>query len=285
MKVLLISDYCLRHTPGGAQRSNAIVMEEGRRRGHTVFEYNWDSDQSILAHSYDLVISSNLEALFAKFPPIIEWIISQKNHVRLEHDANRYLPNDLRRALFQSCKKAFFLSTFHYENFVESYGDYFVNVEIVPDPIDAEIFQDLKKDREDKILYVGFMHPFKGTDEFFSYALENPHLDFVVAGWSNSERYLRNCEVFSNVEMLGRISHEEMPSLYNKYAKLFYKPVYYEPFCRSVAEALFCGIEIESNNLVGSLRFFNEVGYDEFVDQCNKAPETFWEKVECLQLQ
>lgn len=285
MKVLLISDYSLLHTSGGAQRSNAIIMERGRSRGHLINEFNYDGDQSVLSHHYDMVISSNLEAISQSQPHIIPWIISQENHVRLEHDANRYLSNDLRRALFQSCKKAFFLSKFHYENFVDSYGDYFVNVEIVPDPIDATKFYDFQKEREDKILYVGFMHPFKGTDEFFSYALENSHLDFVVAGWANNERYLRTCEVLSNVEMMGRVDHEEMPSLYNKYMKMFYKPVYYEPFCRSVAEALFCGIEIESNNLVGGLRFFNEVGYDEFVCQCNKAPETFWEKLECLQLQ
>ena len=155
MRVLLISDYSLQHTSGGAQRSNSIIMEEGRRRGHSINEYNWDSSEIILAHPYDVVISSNLETISTRSPHIVSWIISQKNHVRLEHDANRYLPNDLRRALFQSCEKAFFLSKFHYKNFVESYGDYFVNVEIVPDPIDAEIFQDLKQERENKTLYVG----------------------------------------------------------------------------------------------------------------------------------
>ena len=40
MKALLISDYSLKHTSGGAQRSNEIVVEEGRRRGHSINEYN-----------------------------------------------------------------------------------------------------------------------------------------------------------------------------------------------------------------------------------------------------
>ena len=31
MRVLLISDYSLQHTSGGAQRSNSIIMDEGRR--------------------------------------------------------------------------------------------------------------------------------------------------------------------------------------------------------------------------------------------------------------
>jgi glycosyltransferase involved in cell wall biosynthesis len=283
MRILLISDYSLQHTSGGAQRSNSIIMDEGRQRGHAISEFNYDSNPEILEQNYDVVISSNLESISRINPQIIPWIASRPNHVRLEHDANRYLSKELRTLLFQSCKKTFFLSKFHYQNFVESYENSFVNVEIVPDPIDSKLFKDLGEEREDKILYVGFMHPFKGTDRFFSYVLENPDLEFVVAGWSADEGYIRNCEVFSNIEMLGKIDYEEMASLYNKYAKLFYKPVFYEPFCRSIAEALFCGIEIESNDLVGSLHLFEEVGYDEFVCQCNEAPQTFWEKVECLQ--
>ena len=283
MRILLISDYSLRHTSGGAQRSNAIIMDEGRQRGHIISEYNYDSNSQILDQPYDLVISSNLEAISRTNPNIISWIASRPNHARLEHDANRYLSPDLRALLFQSCKKTFFLSKFHYQNFIESYGDFFVNVDIVPDPIDSNLFKDRKEAREDKILYVGFMHPFKGTDEFFSYALENPDLDFVVAGWASDDSYIRNCEILSNVEMLGKIEYEEMASLYNRYTTLFYKPSLYEPFCRSIAEAVFCGIEIESNNLVGSLHFLEEVGHDQFVYQCNRAPETFWEKLECLQ--
>jgi len=285
MRVLLISDYSLQHTAGGAQRSNAIIVDEGRQRGHSILEYNHDSNAQILEGSYDLIISSNLENIVTRGvgPKIISQIASHPNHARLEHDANRYLSDDLRKLLFQSCKKTFFLSNFHHQNFIDSYGDYFVNVEIVPDPIDSKLFKDYGEKREDKILYVGFMHPYKGTDEFFAYAFENPELNFVVAGWASDEAYRRNCEIFPNVNLLGQVSYEEMPSLYNKYRTLFYKPSLYEPFCRSVGEALFCGIEIESNNLIGSLHFLEEVGHDQFVLQCDRAPKTFWEKIECLQ--
>jgi len=274
MKALLISDYSLVHSAGGAQRSNAIIMDEGRRRGHLINEFNFDSEESLLAHKYDIVISSNLEAISSSRSNIVPWIISQKNHVRLEHDANRYLSDEVRESLFTSCEKVFFLSSFHHNQFVESYGNYFVNVEIVPDPIDSTVFKDFKEERENKVLYVGFMHPFKGTDNFFSYVLENPEIDFVVAGWASDEKYVKYCDAFSNVEMLGKAEYEDMPKLYNKYRSLFYKPTLYEPFCRSIAEAILCGIQIDSNNLVGSLHFFDEVGHDEFVYQCSNAPKT-----------
>lgn len=284
MKVLLISDYSLSHNSGGAQRSNDILMQRGRQIGHFINEFNYDSNpNNILNQHYDVVISSNLEAISATNPNIIPWICSHPYHVRLEHDSNRYLPPELRRQLFTSCKKTFFLSKFHHKKFVESYGDYFVNVEVVADPIDGDLFFNENKQREDKILYVGFMHTLKGTNEFLSYCFSEPDLSFVVAGWASDENYIRSCNSLDNVEMLGKVSYEDMPSLYNKYSKMFYKPLFYEPFCRSVAEALMCGMQVDSNDLIGSLHLYSEVGHDSFVSQCHKAPEIFWEKLGCPQ--
>ncbi len=284
MKVLLISDYSLSHTSGGAQRSNDLLMQKGREIGHFISEFNYDSDPNyILNQHYDVVISSNLEAISNTNADVIRWISTHPYHVRLEHDSNRYLSPEIRHALFSSCKKSFFLSKFHYKNFVESYGDYFVNIEIVADPIDASLFFNNNKKREDKILYVGFMHPLKGTNDFLSYCLSNPDLNFVVAGWASDDNYIRSCHALGNVEMLGKLEYEDMPSLYNTYSKMFYKPLFYEPFCRSVAEALMCGMEVDSNDLIGSVHLYKEVGHDAFVSQCDKAPEIFWEKLGCPQ--
>jgi glycosyltransferase involved in cell wall biosynthesis len=284
MKVLLISDYSLSHTSGGAQRSNDLLMQKGREIGHFISEFNYDSDPNyILNQHYDVVISSNLEAISNTNPDVIRWISTHPYHVRLEHDSNRYLSPEIRHALFSSCKKSFFLSKFHHKNFVESYGDYFVNIEIVADPIDASLFFNNNKKREDKILYVGFMHPLKGTNDFLSYCLSNPDLNFVVAGWASDDNYIRSCHALGNVEMLGKLEYEDMPSLYNTYSKMFYKPLFYEPFCRSVAEALMCGMEVDSNDLIGSVHLYKEVGHDAFVSQCDKAPEIFWEKLGCPQ--
>jgi glycosyltransferase involved in cell wall biosynthesis len=284
MKVLLISDYSLSHTSGGAQRSNDLLMQKGREIGHFISEFNYDSDPNyILNQHYDVVISSNLEAISNTNADVIRWISTHPYHVRLEHDSNRYLSPEIRHALFSSCKKSFFLSKFHHKNFVESYGDYFVNIEIVADPIDASLFFNNNKKREDKILYVGFMHPLKGTNDFLSYCLSNPDLNFVVAGWASDDNYIRSCHALGNVEMLGKLEYEDMPSLYNTYSKMFYKPLFYEPFCRSVAEALMCGMEVDSNDLIGSVHLYKEVGHDAFVSQCDKAPEIFWEKLGCPQ--
>tara|TARA_Y100000296_G_C5178720_1_gene261817 strand:- start:6143 stop:6988 length:846 start_codon:yes stop_codon:yes gene_type:complete len=281
MKVLWVSDYGIKLNSGGAQRSNSLIIEEGKKRGHSIIEFNVNSDDKLLHPEYDLLVSSNLEALCRK-PRMVEWLSTFPNHVRVEHDSNRYLPAEDRRLLFSSCKKSFFLSSFHLQQFVSSYGDYFTNAEIIPDPIDPITFCDRGLERENKTLYVGYMHPYKGTSAFFSHVIENPEDSFVVAGWSNISQFVQTCEMIPNIEFLGKIDFTEMPILYNKYKYLFYKPTFYEPYCRSVAEAIFCGMEVIGNDLIGCLHHMKEAGKDEMVSQCSRAPESFWESVECL---
>ena len=279
MKILWISDFGISHNIGGAQRSNQIIIDEGINRKYTITEFNYSSDKTLLNHSYDLVVSSNLEMLSNSYPDIINYISSTKKHVRLEHDANRYLSQKSREMLFGSCDITFFLTEFHHKQFVEMYGSIFKNVEIVPDPIDTNLFYDMHQKREDKILYVGYMHPFKGTDTFLKYVAENPSSKFVMASWG-SNNYEQIARSLSNVEWLGNIDHSEMPNLYNKYKIFYYHPLYFEPFCRSVGEAILCGMEINSNHIVGSLHHFIAVGAETFKVQCNNASSLFWDHVE-----
>lgn len=283
MKVLLISDFGIHHSLGGAQRSNQIIIDKGKSRGHEIEVYHYDSDASVLFKEYDVVISSNLEVL-SKHPGIIQYIINCKNHVRLEHDFCRYLDNETRKFLYKSCKKTFFLTMYHYSKFVDYYGDYFINCEIVPDPIDVLNFralEDLGYSRKNDILYVGFMHPLKGTGNFIDYVNKNPDKKCVVAGWGGIE-YENFMHEKENINFLGKVAYEKMPSLYNSYKLMYYNPEFDEPFCRSVGEALCCGMKIIGNsNKIGSLHMYNE-DPGMFRTRCAEAEENFWEKIECL---
>ena len=90
MCILWISDFGVHHNIGGAQRSNYLIIEEGKKRKHFIQEFYYDTDPRTLNASYDMVVSSNLEVLSRQRPDIISYISSHPNHVRLEHDANRY---------------------------------------------------------------------------------------------------------------------------------------------------------------------------------------------------
>jgi len=164
--------------------------------------------------------------------------------------------------------------------FINNYGDIFNNVKIVADPIDTDIFYNQNQEREDKILYVGFMHELKGTLSFFEFAMDNPQLRFVVAGWGTKvfDFLARNTP---NVEYLGTIVHEDMPKLFNKYETLFYSPIIPEPFCRSVAEGTLCGIKLmsSSSNIIGCMHEFRELGKEKFIENCKNAPEIFWKSI------
>jgi glycosyltransferase involved in cell wall biosynthesis len=210
---------------------------------------------------------------------VLQYCATSNNHVRLEHDFCRYLDNNVREYLYTSCKKTFFLTNYHYKKFVEYYGDYFVNVEIVPDPIDKSKFYNMELERKDDILYVGFMHPLKGTDNFINYVTNNTDKTFTVAGWGDSryEDFMNNT---SNVNFLGKIDYADMIQLYNSHKQMYYKPEFDEPFCRAVGESLMCGVEIiGDSDKIGSLHMLEEDPLN-FASKCNDAAKTFWEILE-----
>ena len=281
-KILWISDYNLSHSPGGAQRSNNIIIQKGRELGYSILEANYNFNFNIEDFDqYDILISSNLEAIYKLYPNIIDKIISHKYHVRLEHDSNRYLEQKDREKLFGSCKKTIFLTDFHHEIFKKMYGNIFNEISIVYDPIDTDLFKDEELKRENKVLYVGYMHELKGTFAFFEFVLDHPEIKFVIAGWGQRtfDFLARN---IPNIEYLGPIAYEDMPKVYNKYDIMYYSPVIPEPFCRSVAEASMCGMKMISNspNIIGCLDEMSKVGQEKFKENCKNASKRFWEIVD-----
>lgn len=279
MKILIISDFGVQHTPGGAQRSNQIIIEEGLVRGHEVISFHYDSDSSLLLDAYDFVISSNLEIISRVYPKLVESIPTLNNHVRLEHDSNTYWNNDFRKIFWYSCLKSFFLTDFHLSFFKDLYGDIFKNVVIIPDPIDSS-FYDMKLERNDAIGYIGFFHELKGTGNFVEFARENKDQTFIVAGWG-SEEWEREINSLENVEFSGKIDHRDMPLFYNRISALYYNPICNEPFCRSVGEALMCGTKIiGGSNKIGSLEMFKSDPM--FRDRCLNAASDFWKEIESL---
>lgn len=281
-KILWISDFDIETAPGGAQRSDKIIIDEGRLQGKNIKKVKFDSLPSADDFfDFDLVISSNVTYIAHKTPDFIDLLSKHPNHVRIEHDSNEYVTKETRSNIFSNCKRTFFLSDYHYSFFKELYGDIFKNVVINYDPINTHQFYDHRKKRENKILYAGYIHEAKGSSLFFEKALREPENKFVVAGFSTHLIYHFLASKIPNVEFLGKIEYEKMPEIYNKYTTLFYEPNLREPFCRTIAESALCGINILTNqkNKIGSLQEIEKVGIEEFANKCNSAAKTFWEKI------
>lgn len=281
-KILWLADYNLSQAPGGAQRSDEIIINQGRKLGLDIFRVNHETfGRHINIYDYDILISSNVCAITQKNNYILDQISNHKYHVRIEHDSNDYLSQESRVKLFSFCKKTFFLTDYHFWFFKELYGDIFKNVEIVPDPIETSEFYDYGQKRENKVLYVGYMHPLKGSNSFFEHVLNNPNQDFAVAGWTSYQTYNFLCSKIPNIEYLGLVNYEQMPQIYNKYTSLYYEPNLREPFCRSVAEAIVCGMELltSKQSQIGCLYDIQKHGLQSFKENCKNSPLTFWNKI------
>lgn len=283
MKVLFISDFGIKHNIGGAQRSNQLIIDEGIKRGHEITQYFYDSQEELLHDDYDITVTSNMEVISRVRPWIFNYLMERK-YIRLEHDMNRYLDTNTRKQLFVNSKLNVFLSEYHYDCFRNAYGNHFDNHTIIYDPIGAE-FNNNSKPSTDAILYVGYMHELKGTNLFFEYVLERPEQTFHMYSWADNQQYIKTAFSFPNIVFNDPVNYHEMPYIYNNYNKMYYTPQMHEPFCRSVAEALICGVEIIGNSKIGCL---NELkgplsnNLDLFTERCLNASNTFWEQVECL---
>ena len=178
-------------------------------------------------------------------------------------------------------QKNIFLTDYHYDFFKKDYGNIFKNVEIVADPIDTDLFYDHKKEREQKILYAGYMHPLKGSYEFFDFVIANPNTKFLVSSWTNYPSLQFLCDNLPNIEYIGITKYNEMPNIYNKCSHFYYNPNLKEPFCRSFAEAFLCGCKILSNKLnqIGSYLHFQKYGKEKFVNDVKNAHINFWNKI------
>jgi len=281
-KILWLADFDLDKAPGGAQRSDKLIIDKGKLLGFNILKLNHETfGEHVNIHDYDILVTSNVCAVLQKFPWVLDEITKHKYHVRIEHDSNDYLSQENRVKLFSFCKKTFFLTDYHFNFFQQLYGNIFKNVEIVPDPIETDKFYDYKEQRQDKILYVGYMHPLKGTSNFFELALRNPDAKYVIAGWSDYQTYNFLSVNVPNIEHLGLIKYEEMPEIYNKYKTIYYEPNLREPFCRSVAEAITCGMSIMtgSQSKIGCIHDIKKYGIEKFKENCKNASVDFWNKV------
>jgi glycosyltransferase involved in cell wall biosynthesis len=280
--ILWLADYTLDEAPGGAQRSDDILIKKGRELGHLIYHVTHKTLANFSNfNEYGILITSNIQSILNEKKDVLGQIAAHKNHIRLEHDANAYLSQQDRAILFSNCTKTIFLTEFHYEMFLGLYGDIFKNVAIVPDPIDTNLFFDRKQERKEVVLYAGYQHELKGTSSFFEVVLSNPNNKFVISGWSSCHLYRHLSNSISNLTNLGITPYENMPDLYNKYKYLYYSPNLQEPLCRSLAEASLCGMEIicPTPNRIGCLHDIQKFGLAEFSNRCNNAQNMFWEVV------
>tara|TARA_R110000803_G_scaffold184182_5_gene246513 strand:- start:1778 stop:2620 length:843 start_codon:yes stop_codon:yes gene_type:complete len=273
MNILFVSDFSIDQNQGGSQRSSSFLLEEGRNLGFNITEHNYDSSPVNFLYSYDLVISSNLEVISKTQPQVIDFLLNHKNHIRVERDSCLYLDDETRKQLFSKAKKTFFLTEFHYDFFNKKYGSYFKNVNIVPSYVDSEIFFEDSNDKDIDVVYCGFIHPLKGSENLANWAKQNENRSVDVFGWGETSIL----SGLNNIRFHGKLSHDEMPNIFRRSNYIYHDPIVNEPFCRMTAEASLCGCKFIGNlGKIGSLIEIKNKGLDIFRYECNNAVNEFW---------
>lgn len=106
------------------------------------------------------------------------------------------------------------------------------------------------------VLYVGRLGARKGVDLVLRAIaqLDNPEVEFLIAGTGRYEEYLRSLaaelEIENQIQFLGYVPNEDLPQLYSS-SNVFVLPSKYEGFGLVVLEAAACGTQVIGTNAGG----------------------------------
>ena len=296
MRVAWVSDFSQESKlKGGAEISEFLMMEEGRKRGHSITMF--DSSLSInfdeRLYNYDLFVINNI-LRFNK-----EQIRKIRDNLMVPyinylHDYNfcKYRNAD---CMFYNCSlcdngnnpdyhwfgKLFdnaifnvFLSPLHLKLTVKKYPN-LTNSVIIPSPIDLSKFKPNNVQAKGNYLYFGNIYKGKGIDKVLKeFKDKGKKLCFAGQFWDPSFKE----EIMKDHTYLGEIPYDKIPELLNNFEYFIRYTPLKESFGRSTVEALACGCKIISNNKIGADSF--DCSEKELIEKCDRAPKVFWDKIE-----
>ena len=138
------------------------------------------------------------------------------------------------------------------ENELKKIADF--KSEIVPCPVNNDVFYPKKKSRNLTVAYIGTLLPWKGAGIAFNICKqieqERKNVDFVFIGSGYMEKELKR-RAGKRFTFLKNISNQELAKYYNLADVILY-PTKYESFGRVLAEAMSCSTPIISTK-VGAL--------------------------------
>lgn len=266
MRIAWIADYKLSEHLGGAQQTNARMIDYGRALGHEIIEYTAkDLDMSMCV---DLIITNNLTTFdFENIRKLMDRIPT----IRYDHDiwCSIALPE-----AFDGTMQNIFLSPWHQEK-VGLNMKRVVEGVCVPSPIDTELFnRDGAVKEENSVIWVGSAAPHKGLDRLIEYAKQNSEKKIRVVSFDCADG-----EMASNIEFIGEKHGKELAELYRKTETLFHHPDH-EAFGRIIMEAYLCGCKLDLNENVGAMSYSWDYNNYEEVKNHLQSEGKFWREIE-----
>jgi len=274
-KILWISDFSLWQYPyGGAEITDSLLIKRGKKLIANITPVLCDSVNKVNIDDSELIILSNNFNLSLRNR---DYIMRDKKYICLVQDCGRWMNTCLQTPdLLKNSILNIYMSPGQRDIYLKHFPE---QKHVCIPPTVPDIFKNKNTEREDKILFVGFLHEGKGIGNVINYAKNNPKkIDFY--GYCQSDKWLKAIEWLGNTTFKGGISMESLPEVYNRYKYYIHLPNIYESFSRTTAEALLCGCQLIHNGNLGILSYyFDTKGLREAVTQSDIK---FWNTVNNL---
>jgi len=266
-KILWVADFTSKEHKGGAQRTNQIMIEYGKKHGYDIEMLTGGSVVQSKT-DYDMVILNNITKWEKEF--ILELVDSQPC-IRYEHD---YWVSDHFPELFKKVKHNIFLSPLHYKAVCKKVGYDIENYSLVPSSVDNIRFKPKGEKEPNTVLWAGNFCKFKNSDGYIEFAKQNPNMKCYIAGWGANIDDIKGVD---NIKYLGELTTAELIKEYQRCQYFFHKPIIYsEPFGRTVIESYYCGCSLLINENIGAISWGWDFGNYEQIRKNTQSQFKFW---------
>ncbi len=270
--ILWISDFSTQQYPyGGAEITDSLLRKKGRGYSANIDLVLCHSCTKEKIDEAEFIILSNNLRLSLKNR---DYIMRNKRYICLVQDCGRWMQACLQTpGLLEHSLLNIYMSPGQREVYLKPFPKQ--HHVCIPPPV-PDIFKIVEGNREDKILFVGFLHEGKGIENVLNYARNTTKkVDFY--GYCESDKWLKDINWLGNTEFKGGVDMESLPNIYNKYKYYIHLPNIYESFSRTTAEAMLCGCEIIHNGLLGILSY--NFGKEGLRAAITGADSNFWKAI------
>lgn len=263
-KILWISDRKYPQYNGGAERTDYVIREAGKKLG---LKIDWTNNLPKNSEEYDMVVISNLhlwpeqkaqQLILETYVPILFF----------SHDPgiHRWYPTVIKEAfctVFMSpAHRDFYLKKFYVKNYI-----------IQPHGIlDLDKWYS-EKEKEEYYLYIGDLNHYKGVQNLYQWAIENP--DKEVRVWGRN--FARFPFLIDNFKYYGWLEEEKLPETLARAKYFIHLPDKIDPCPRMITFAYLSGCEIIGNDNIGLTSYDWPWDDPETIKEIlRKAPKEFW---------
>jgi glycosyltransferase involved in cell wall biosynthesis len=266
MRVLWIADFSVKDNKGGAQQTNREMIKYGRSKG--IYIKTIYKDEPIPEKlDYDVIILNNVTKFSAED---LERLLDTGKCIRYEHD---YWVADNMPEMYKKCKHVIFLSPLHKKTAEDKCGYKIKNSSLVPSPIDGNVFKMGGKKEKGSVCCIGNLVKDKGSDSLLQFIDENCNMRFYIAGWGSEVEEFKKRE---NVEFLGELNRKDLIKVYQKCEYFYHRPLWSEPFGRTVVEAFLCGCHLLLNDSIGAVSWGWDYSNYEEIKKNVQSQNNFW---------